>query len=154
MGLHWTGWTREMSSMKWHAEDLYKLFVRLALRYPIAVVGAAVLGVVLSLLLSATRLEFHTSHMDLVSSGNRYKQLDRIFSREFDDVPEQVIVVIQSQDREQAKAFATALATRWEGDQNIDKVLHRIPLDTLRDKALLFLSYQQLTDLQRRIEGH
>jgi uncharacterized protein len=143
-----------MSSMKWHAEDLYKLFVRLALRYPIAIVGAAMLGVVLSLLLSASRLEFHTSHMDLVSSGNRYKQLDHIFSREFDDVPERVIVVIQSQDRERAKAFATALATRWEDDQNIDKVLYRIPLDSLQDKALLFLSYQQLTDLQQQLGGH
>jgi hopanoid biosynthesis associated RND transporter like protein HpnN len=143
-----------MSSMKWHVEDLYKLFVRLALRYPLVVVGAAMLGVALSLLLSATRMEFHTSHMDLVSSGNRYKQLDQIFSREFDDVPERVIVVIQSQDREQAKAFATALATRWEGDENIDKVLYRIPLDTLQDKALLFLSHQQLTGLQQQLEGH
>jgi uncharacterized protein len=143
-----------MSSMKWHAEDLYKLFVGLALRHPIAVVGAAVVGVALSLLLSATRLEFHTSHMDLVSSANRYKQLDQVFSREFDDVPERVIVVVQSQEREQAKAFATALAVRWKDDEKIDKVLHRIPLDALQDKALLFLSDQQITDLRQQLEGH
>jgi uncharacterized protein len=143
-----------MSWKKFHAEGLYKLFVGMALGHPYAVIGVAVFGVVLSLLLSATRLEFYTSHLDLVSSGNRYKQLDQMFSREFDDVPEQVIVVIRSQDRERAKAFATALANRWERDQRIDKVLYRIPLDTLQDKALLFLSYEELADLQQKLEQH
>src|SRR5262245_44113043 len=142
------GWTYDMLSKKLHAEDLYRLLVRMTLRYPIAIVGTAVLGVVVSLLFSAARLEFYTSHMDLVSSGNRYKQLDQTFSREFADVPERVIVVIRSQDRDKAKAFATALATRWESDPSIDKVLYRIPLDALQDKALLFLSYEELADLQ------
>jgi uncharacterized protein involved in exopolysaccharide biosynthesis len=85
-----------MLSKKSHAEDLYRLLVGMTLRYPIAIVGAAVLGVVVSLLFSAARLEFYTSHMDLVSSGNRYKQLDQTFSREFADVPERVIVVMRS----------------------------------------------------------
>jgi uncharacterized protein len=143
-----------MLSKKLHAEELYRLLVRMTLRYPIAIVGAAVLGVVVSLLFSAARLEFYTSHMDLVSSGNRYKQLDQTFSREFADVPERVIVVIRSQDRDKAKAFATALATRWESDPSIDKVLYRIPLDALQDKALLFLSYEELADLQQKLEQH
>ncbi|HEX9867673.1 MAG TPA: hypothetical protein VGC99_03590, partial [Candidatus Tectomicrobia bacterium] len=85
-----------MSWKKLHAEELYKPFVWMALHHPFMVIGVAVLGVVLSLLLSATRLEFHTSHLDLVSSGNHYKQLDQAFGREFDDVPERVIVVIRS----------------------------------------------------------
>jgi hopanoid biosynthesis associated RND transporter like protein HpnN len=139
---------------KLHAENLYKLFVGMALRQPFAVIGVGVLAVVLSLFLGATRLEFYTSHLDLVSSGNRYKQLDQMFSREFDDVPEQVIVVIRSQDRERAKAFAAALAKRWERDQKIDKVLYRIPLESLQDKALLFLSYGELVDLQQKLEQH
>jgi hypothetical protein len=126
----------------------------MALRHPFMVIGVAVLEVVLALLLSAARLEFHTSHLDLVSSGNRYKQLDQIFSREFDDVPERVIVVIRSQDSERAKAFAAALATRWANDQNIDKVLYRIPLDRLQEKALLYLSDEELTDLQQKLEQH
>jgi uncharacterized protein involved in exopolysaccharide biosynthesis len=85
-----------MSWKRLHAEDLYRLLVRMLLRYPIAVVGVAVLGVVVSLLFSAARLDFYTSHLDLVSSGDRYKQLDQIFSREFADVPERVIVVIRT----------------------------------------------------------
>jgi uncharacterized protein len=143
-----------MSWKKLHAEELYKPFVRMALRHPLGVIGAAVLGVVLSLLLSATRLEFHTSHLDLVSSGNRYKQLDQAFGREFDDVPERVIVVIRSQDKDQAKAFATALARRLEGEPSIDKVLYRIPLDALQDKGLLYLSYEELATLQQKLEQH
>ena len=143
-----------MSWKKLHAEELYKPFVWMALHHPFMVIGVAVLGVVLSLLLSATRLEFHTSHLDLVSSGNHYKQLDQAFSREFDDVPERVIVVIRSQDRDQAKAFATALAQRWEHNPNIDKTLYRIPLESLQDKALLYLSHDELTALQQKLQQH
>jgi uncharacterized protein len=143
-----------MSWKKLHAEEIYKPFVWLALHHPFVIIGAALLGVVLSLLLSATRLEFHTSHLDLVSSGNHYKQLDQVFSREFDDVPERVIVVIRSQDQDQAKAFATALAKRWEHDPKIDKVLYRIPLESLQDKALLYLSREELSDLQQKLRQH
>ena len=143
-----------MTWKKLHAEEFYRPFVNMALRHPFLVIGVAALGVIVSLLLSATRLEFHTSHLDLVSSGNRYKQLDQAFGREFDDVPERVIVVIRGQDKNQAKAFATALAQRWEGEPSIDKVLYRIPLDTLQDKALLFLSYEELAELQRQLEQH
>ena len=149
-----TGWVHDMSWKKVHAEELYRPFVNMALRHPFVVIGMAVLGVVLSLLLSATRLEFHTSHLDLVSSGNRYKQLDQAFSREFDDIPERVIVVIRGQDKNRAKAFATALAQRLEGEPSIEKVLYRIPLDALQDKALLFLSDEELTELQRQLEQH
>ena len=143
-----------MSWKKLQAEELYGTFVRIALRHPYGIIGVAVLAVIVSLLLSATRLAFHTSHLDLVSSGNRYKQLDQGFSREFDDVPERVIIVIHSQDKDQAKAFATALAQRWEQTASIDKVLYQIPLDALQDKALLFLSHAELADLQRQLEQH
>ena len=139
---------------KLHAEELYRPFVSMALRHPLVVIGTAVLGVVLSLLLSATHLAFHTSHLDLVSSGNRYKQLDQAFSREFDDIPERVIVVIRGQDKNRAKAFATALAQRLEDEPSIEKVLHRIPLDTLQDKALLYLSDEELTELRRQLEQY
>jgi uncharacterized protein len=143
-----------MSWKKLHAEELYRPFVSMALRHPFVVIGVAVLGVIVSLLLSATRLEFHTSHLDLVSSGNRYKQLDQAFGREFDDIPERVIVVIRGQDKNEAKTFATALAQRLEGEPSIDKVLYRIPLDALQDKALLFLSYEELAELQRQLAQH
>ena len=143
-----------MSWKRLHAEELYRPFVSMALGHPLVVIGTAVLAVVLSLLLSSTCLEFHTSHLDLVSSGNRYKQLDQAFSREFDDIPERVIVVIRGQEKTQAKAFATALAQRLEGEPSIDKVLYRIRLDTLQDKALLFLSDGELAELRRQLEQY
>jgi uncharacterized protein len=143
-----------MSWKKLQAEELYRAFVRMALRHPYGIIGVAVLAGIVSLLLSATRLEFHTSHLDLVSSGNRHKQLDQAFSREFDDVPERVIVVIHSQHQDQAKAFATTLAQRWEHTPSIDKVLYRISLDALQDKALLFLGHEELADLQRQLEQY
>jgi hypothetical protein len=84
-----------------------------------------------------------------VSSGNRYKQLDQAFSREFDDIPERVIVVIHGRDKNQAKA----LPWPWRSAGKASRVSIRYcigSLDALQDKALLFLSYEELTELQRQ----
>jgi hopanoid biosynthesis associated RND transporter like protein HpnN len=131
--------------------QLWSMCARLALRRPGAVMVAAGLGVCLSVWLSATRLEFHTSRLDLVSSENRYKQLHQAHSREFETVAQGVIVVIRGRDPERAKAFATALGQRWEVDPTIEKVLYRLSLETLRDKGLFYLSLDALAQLQARL---
>jgi hopanoid biosynthesis associated RND transporter like protein HpnN len=137
---------------KLRLQDVYHLLARLTLRHPLGLLAVAMLGVVLSLLLSATRLEFHTDRLDLVSSGNRYKQLDQAYSREFEEVAQGVIVVIRSPDPERAKAFAAALATRWEADPTIERVLYRLPVEALRDKALFYLSPEALEALHDKLQ--
>src|SRR5262245_57923356 len=100
-------------------------------RHPVGVVFTAALGAVLALLYTATHLEFDSNRLDLVSAGVHYKQLDAAFSREFEDLPGSMVVVIQSRNPDRAKAFATALAQRWETDQHIAKVLYRIDVADL-----------------------
>jgi predicted RND superfamily exporter protein len=143
-----------MSRLKWRSQDVYRLFIDLALRHPFGVLGVTLLGVLGALLLSATQLEFHTNRLDLVSSANRYKQLDEAFSVEFEDPTERVIVVIRSTDPQQAKAFATALAERWETDPTIEKVFYRVPVEALRDKALFCLSEAELATLRQTLTQH
>jgi hopanoid biosynthesis associated RND transporter like protein HpnN len=143
-----------MSRLNLRSRDVYRFFINMALHYPFWVLGGTLLTVVVSLLLSLGWLEFHTNRLDLVSSANRYKQLDEAFTQEFEDPTERVIVVIRSTDPEQAKAFATALAERWKTDPTIEKVFYRIPLETLREKALLYLSEAQLADLRQTLEQH
>jgi hopanoid biosynthesis associated RND transporter like protein HpnN len=138
--------------MKLRSHPVYHLLVRLALKHPWSIIVAALLGVILALLLTVTRLEFHTDRLDLVSSGNRYKQLDQEYSREFEEVAQGVIVVIRSQDPERAKAFATALARRWEIDPSIENVLYRIPFETLQDRALFYLSSDAIEALRDKLE--
>jgi len=124
----------------------------LALRHPLAVVVLAGFGAALSLFLTVRYLEFHTNRADLVSSGDRYKQLDARDKEEFEELPERVVVVIRSENPETAKAFATALGQRWENDPKIAKVLYRINLDSLKEKGLLYLSPEDLMALREKLE--
>ncbi|MBI2466330.1 MAG: hypothetical protein HYV62_00650 [Candidatus Rokubacteria bacterium] len=86
------------------------------LRHPLGVVGATVFLAILALLFTATHLEFQSNRHDLISSGDRYRQLDERYSREFEAVPDRVAVVIEARNPEHAKAFATTLGRRWEGE--------------------------------------
>jgi uncharacterized protein len=125
-----------------------------ALRCPVGLVIVGGLGAVLSLLVAATRLEFHFGRADLVSAGDRYRQLDQRDSREFEEVPERVVVAIRADDPERAKAFAAALVARWAQDPRIENVLYRVDLDPLKNKALWYLSRDDLTALHRELAAH
>jgi hopanoid biosynthesis associated RND transporter like protein HpnN len=124
------------------------------LRHPVGVVLAAMLGVVFALLYTARHLAFDSNRLDLVSAGEHYQQLEAAFSREFEDLPGSMVVVIQSPHPERAKAFATALAQRWERDPDIDRVFYRINVDALKRKGLLYLSPDELTDLRQQLQAH
>lgn len=128
--------------------------VAVAIRYPRAVLAAALLGVALSLLLAAIHLEFNTSRLDLISAGDHYKQLEEAYGKEFEALPDKMIVAIRGENPVRAEAFATALARRWQTDPDIDKVLYRIDLDSLKSKALLYLSPDDLVSLRQKLEEH
>jgi hypothetical protein len=76
--------------------NVYSGIVGTIVRHPIGVILIAALGAVLSLLVTATRLEFHTNRMDLISAGEHYKQLDQMYEREFENLPERIIAVIRA----------------------------------------------------------
>ncbi len=124
------------------------------LQHPLGVVCVAVLGAGLSLLLTATHLTFHSDRLELIASGEYYKQLDLAYNREFTELPERVIVVIRNENPEKAKAFATALGQRWESDPNIDSVFYRIDAESLKRKALLYLSPDDLIALREKLQQH
>src|ERR671919_513122 len=128
--------------------------VAFMMRHAVGVVLAAVLAAVLALLYTATHLAFDSNRLDLVSAGERYKALHAAFSREFEELPGDMVVVIQSQNPERAKAFATALAQRWERDPHIERVFYRIDVDALKRKGLLYLSPDELTDLHQQLQAH
>jgi uncharacterized protein len=133
---------------------VHSRFVGFMMRHPAGVVFTAVLRAVFSLLYTAAHLAFDSNRLDPVSAGVHYKQLDAAFSREFEDLPGSMVVLIQSQNPDRAKAFATALAQRWETDPRIAKVFYRINVDALKGKGLLYLSPDQLTDLHQQLQEH
>jgi hypothetical protein len=128
--------------------------VGIIVRHLISVILIAALGVLLSLLVKATQLEFHTSRMDLISAGEHYKQRDQMYEREFENLPERIIAVIRAAHPEKAKAFATVLGQRWKRDPTIEKVLYRIDVEALHNKALLYPSPEELMALLQRLHHH
>jgi len=133
---------------------MYHRFAGLVLRHPFGILLAAALGVILSLLMTATQLTFQTNRLDLIASGNHYRQLGDAYDREFEALPGDVIVVIRAERPEAAKALATALAQRWATDPHIDQVWYRINVDALKNKALLYLSPDDLMALRQKLQDH
>jgi uncharacterized protein len=129
-------------------------FAGIILRHPGGILLAATLGVILSLLVTGMHLTFQTNRLDLIASGNHYRQLDDAYDREFANLPGDVIVVIRSERPEAATAFATALAQRWATDPHIDQVWYRIDVDALKQKALLYLSPDDLMALRQTLQNH
>jgi uncharacterized protein len=140
--------------MKGSMHTLSYRFAGIILRHPCGILLAAALAGILSLLVTATHLRFQTNRLDLIASGNHYRQLGEAYDREFEDLPGDVIVVIRGDRPEAAKAFATALAQRWATNPNIDQVLYRINVDALKQKALLYLSSDDLMALRQKLQDH
>jgi hopanoid biosynthesis associated RND transporter like protein HpnN len=140
--------------MKGSTHAMSHHFAGIILRHPFGIMLVAGLGVVLALLITATHLTFQTNRLDLIASGDHYRQLGDAYDREFEDLPGDVIVVIRSERPEAAKAFATALAQRWATNPHIDQVLYRINVDTLKQKALLYLSPDDLMALRQKLQNH
>src|SRR5215510_2170001 len=140
--------------MKISDRNVYCRWAGFILRHPFGVVLTGVVGAVLSLFVTATHLAFHTDRMDLISAGNRYRQRAEAYDHEFKALPEGLIVVIRSDEPATAKAFATSLAQRWERDPHIDKVVYRLDVDSLKHKALLYLSPNALIALRETLQQH
>lgn len=131
-----------------------KLWARAAVRFPGRLVFGAVLLSALSLLHTARKLELRTSRLDILPSKGKYAQLFREYDREFGQL-DKIAVVVESDDPDRAKAFATALAGRLQADKaGFEEVFYRIDVDPFKNKSLFYLSHDDLIDLKEKLEKH
>jgi len=140
--------------MKGSTHTLSYRVAGIILRHPCGIILAAALAGILSLLVTVTHLTFRTNRLDLIASGNHFRQLDDAYDREFEQLAGGVIVVIRGDRPEAAKAFAMALAQRWATDPHVDQVLYRINVDALKNKALFYLSPDALIALHHTLQDH
>src|SRR3972149_8683267 len=128
-----------------------KLLSATVLSYPrTALVLAAILSI-LSVLIAIQRLRFTSTHDALSSLNGRVGQVQEQYNRAFGD-PDRAVIVIEANDREQAKRFAAELARRLKVlAADVEEVIYRFDLKSLEDHFLVYLSPQELIDLKGKL---
>lgn len=121
-------------------------------RFPVPVLVVAVAATVLALVLSASRLGFRTSRLDLLSPKSSYNQLWIEYINEFGDADD-VVVVVEGEDRRQVvpvlEEVSAALARE---DRLFSAILHEVDLSKIRSKGLHYLGEPELLSIERFLD--
>jgi uncharacterized protein len=100
---------------------------------------------------SPWHLQFDMSRDNLVGGNKRYHQNFLRFKREF-PLQDDLVVVVESEDREKNRQFVERLGHRLERATNLfTDVVYKGDLKLLGDKALLFLPESELGELERTL---
>ncbi|MBI3799465.1 MAG: hypothetical protein HY268_21170, partial [Deltaproteobacteria bacterium] len=113
-----------------------------------------VLGLALSvwsLWYTSRHLQFITDRNELVSSHKRYLQLDKAYADAFHGL-DQLVVVAESPDLEDTKAFVRRLGAELQADTaHVQEVFYQIDTSSLDGKKLLLLSATDLRTLHENV---
>ena len=127
----------------------FVLGTRLILAYPIATIAIALGLAAFACYLTATRLGYQTSRLDLLNPKSSYNRLWIEYIKEFGD-EDDAVVVVEGAGREQVvpvlEELSKALARE---DRLFHAVLHEVDLGKIRSKGLHYLSPDELTGIDR-----
>ncbi len=125
------------------------LLTGLVVRAPRATLLAAVVLAVVSVSLGVTRLEMHTSRLDLLNPHSPYNKLWLEYIEEFGG-DDDAVVVVQGASREEVLPALEAVGEHLRRDErHFRSVLDKVDLSTLRAKRLHYLDPQQLGQLEQ-----
>jgi len=100
---------------------------------------------------TATHLEFDMSRNSLVGADKKYHQIYLQYKKDF-NVRDDLVVVIESEDREKNRQFVERLGPRMEEETNLfAEVFYKGDLRMLGPKALLFLEEPMLRELRGKL---
>lgn len=134
--------------------SMRRLLSQTVLAYPRITLALSLLLTFLSVHMAIQRLSFTSTRSALASFSGRFAELRRQYHQAFGD-PDRIIIVIQSDDQERAKRFATTLARQIRARvPQVEEVIDRFDLKALEDHALLYLSQQELIDLKNKLIEH
>ena len=133
--------------------SLRKLLSHTVLAYPRITLIAAILLTLVSVWVAIGRLSFTSTHQAMSSLSGRVGRVQERYNQAFGD-PDQVVIVVEAADQEQAKRYATVLSGRLEALADIEEVIHRFDLTSLEDHFLMYLTPTQLSDLRSKLEEH
>ncbi len=122
---------------------------RLVVRFPVPIVVGAVVAAVLAMLLTATRLGFRTSRLDLLNPESSYNQLWIEYINEFGE-EDDAVVVVEGPRRQEVVPVLTEISRRLgREDRLFHAVLHEVDLSKIRSKGLYYLPLNELHSVER-----
>lgn len=128
------------------------LLTRLALRFPAAVIVAAVVLAVVAVAFSARQLGFRTSRLDLLNPESSYNQLWIDYIEEFGD-DDDAVVVVQGADRGEVVRVLDEISVRLRDEHDLfHAVLHEVDLSRIRSKGLHYLSVDELLQIEQSLD--
>ncbi|HEX3724997.1 MAG TPA: MMPL family transporter, partial [Pirellulales bacterium] len=127
----------------------FVLITRLILAFPVTTIALALGLAGVACYLTATRLGYQTSRMDLLNSKSSYNRLWNEYIKEFGDEDDAVIVV-EGSGREQVVPVLEELsASLAREDRLFHAVLHEVDMGKIRSKGLHYLSPDELLGLDQ-----
>ncbi|VTR98152.1 MMPL family transporter [Tuwongella immobilis] len=139
------------SSTNW-LERVLERTIRWVIAHPRFVIVGATLLLIASLFLAATQLEYHTQRNDLMSSHKDYQQRWNTYLQEFGD-DDDLVILLEGQSSQLLRQAVDAFAAKLqEHPDRFDRLFAKADLRSLQDRALLYLSLDEIRTIQARLE--
>jgi hopanoid biosynthesis associated RND transporter like protein HpnN len=107
----------------------------------------------LCLWFTVTHLGFHTNRSDLVGGDKEYHRIFLQFRKEF-PVEDDIVVVVESEQREKNRQFVERLGARLERETNLfQHVFYKGDLRLMGPKALLFVPEPDLRSMEKTLQN-
>jgi hopanoid biosynthesis associated RND transporter like protein HpnN len=124
-----------------------------ACRRPWLVLAFTALTCAASLGYALANLSYQTQRHDLIDKSKSFYQRWRQYLAEFGD-DDDMIVVVRGDNQEQLRRAIDALATDIRARPELfDRLFYRVDLQALRNRALLFLSVEQMRLIQDNLRN-
>ncbi len=107
--------------------------------------------VVVSGVLTGTRLVIRNSTLDLIRKDSPVFQKFLAYMEEF-DVRDEIVVVLKSDDLKASRAAANRLAEKLQTEKGLSRVYYRHDFSPMADRLLLLADEEQLTGIRRQME--
>jgi hopanoid biosynthesis associated RND transporter like protein HpnN len=121
---------------------------RLVVRFPVATLVIALVISAASLYLTATRLTFHTSRLDLLNPESDYNRLWIEYINEFGD-DDDAVIVVEGESRDRVVTVLQEVSRALSQQEHLFRaVLHEVDLGKIRAKGLHYLSPADLQGLE------
>ena len=120
---------------------------------PWMVLGISLALALVSLYAFNCCLEYRTQRSDLISPRKDYQQRWRQYLAEFGE-DDDIVVVVKGTDRRQMQDALDELGKRVQGkSEHFDRLFYKVDLRPLRDRALLYLSTEEIKLIHQNLRS-